>query len=86
MKNNHTKVINERNFEQKSTLKEESDKEANKVINFKGQHEDIITKLKFETEQEILKNRTIINFSHLELSDLGLSQDWDMYHLEDKTE
>lgn len=56
------------------------------MINFKGQHEDIITKLKFETEQEILKNRTIINFSDVELSDLGLSPDWDMYHLEDKTE
>lgn len=85
LKNKNTDDVKTRHLVLQSTLKEETEKESNRVIKFKGEHENYITELKEKTENEILKNRKIINFSENELLNLGLCSDWDMNHLEEKT-
>lgn len=86
LNNKHSEKMNTRNFEFQAKLKEVTEKNLNEVKSFKDYHEDLITKLKIETENEIVKNRGIINFSQIELSNLGLDADWDMTALEDRTE
>jgi len=57
-----------------------------KLIKFNNDHEEMIVKIKEETEKEIIKNRGIINFDAIEIDNLGLKIDWDMNDLEMMTE